>query len=257
MQNNVKKEDYKVDVLIQGFPGRAVCHGGLGWSTVTLIRGQNRNILLDVGAFGIRKPLQMKLKEFGIDPNDITDVILTHAHYDHTVNFVLFPKATVWIGHEEIKWAAAQEPGFNPLPELYVQELAHSSRVKRIMDKEEFLPKITAYAVPGHTPGHLLFVLENDGIDILFTGDSAKNRAELLSRLVVDTEDIDLSAQSIELIWKKWQSKPGNLLIPGHDLTMKLDSTDRPVYVGKRDASIRVWFNETVETSEVIDLSHA
>ncbi len=28
---------YQVDVLIQGFPGRAVCHGGLGWSTITLL----------------------------------------------------------------------------------------------------------------------------------------------------------------------------------------------------------------------------
>ena len=28
----------QVDLLIQGYPGKAVCHGGLGWSTVALVR---------------------------------------------------------------------------------------------------------------------------------------------------------------------------------------------------------------------------
>ena len=36
----IKLEDYEIDVLIQGFPGRMVCHGGLGWSTIALIRGR-------------------------------------------------------------------------------------------------------------------------------------------------------------------------------------------------------------------------
>jgi hypothetical protein len=47
--------DFKVDVLIQGFPGKAVCHGGLGWSTVALIRGGEHIILVDVGSFGMRR----------------------------------------------------------------------------------------------------------------------------------------------------------------------------------------------------------
>jgi N-acyl homoserine lactone hydrolase len=62
----------------------------------------------------------------------VTDVILTHAHYDQAVNFTLFPNATVWIGDEELIWAASQPPGFNPLPGLQ------------------------AVAAPGHTAGHLI-----------------------------------------------------------------------------------------------------
>jgi glyoxylase-like metal-dependent hydrolase (beta-lactamase superfamily II) len=181
--------------------------------------------------------------------------VLTHAHYDHTVNFVLFPNATVWIGEEEINWAAQQAPGFNPLPELYVRELAQSPRVNRIKDTQEFLPSLTAHLVPGHTPGHMLFVLDNGGIDVLFTGDAAKNRAELLSRKVVDTEDLVQSQQSIDLIWSKWLAKPGNLVIPGHDLTMELDPSNNPVYVGTREVFLRVWFRETVEESDLIDLT--
>ena len=49
----MKVGGYEIDVLIQGFPGRMVCHGGLGWSTVALVRGEGRVALVDVG---IRNP---------------------------------------------------------------------------------------------------------------------------------------------------------------------------------------------------------
>jgi len=158
---------YQVDVLIQGFPGRAVCHGGLGWSTITLMRSKDRVILLDVGAFGVRKPLAKQLKIHGVDPSDVTDVILTHAHYDHSINFTLFPSATIRIGDVELNWAANEPPGFNPLPELYVRELVQSSRVKRIHDGDRFLPGFVALASPGHTPGHLIFVMDGNEVPVV------------------------------------------------------------------------------------------
>jgi len=104
----------QLDLLIQGFPGRAVCRGDLGWSTVSLLRGQGRVALVDVVAFGIRRELSQQLHAQGVKPEDVTDVILTHAHYDHAVNFILFPNATVWIGDEELTWAASQPPGLTP-----------------------------------------------------------------------------------------------------------------------------------------------
>ena len=33
---------FSIDILVQGFPGKTVCHGGLGWSTVALLRGEGR-----------------------------------------------------------------------------------------------------------------------------------------------------------------------------------------------------------------------
>ena len=52
---------YEIDVLVQGFPGRMVCHGGLGWSTIALVRGEGRVILVDVGSFSMRKGLTEQL----------------------------------------------------------------------------------------------------------------------------------------------------------------------------------------------------
>lgn len=244
----------KIDVLVQGFPGKSVCHGGLGWSTVTLLRHEGRIVLVDVGAFGMRREIAKQLKAQGVAPGDVTDVVLTHAHYDHSVNFTLFPNATAWIGADELAWAAAQPPGFNPLPELYVRELATSARVRRVASGDELLPGLTAIAGPGHTPGHLLFLLEAEGQRILFTGDAAKNRAELLGMAADSTMDASASKATFERIWALWRSVPGTLLVPGHDLTMRIDDLGRPAYLGERKAAIEAWFGECLEEVSTIDL---
>ncbi|WP_426524163.1 MBL fold metallo-hydrolase [Bradyrhizobium sp. McL0615] len=246
---------YRIDVLVQGFPGKAVCHGGLGWSTIALLRSDRHKILIDVGAFGIRKPLESQLKAIGVAPEDITDVVLTHAHYDHSVNFVLFDRATVWIGAKEIEWAAAQPPGFDPLPELYVQALATDPRVKRVREGEEFLPGIVAFDAPGHTPGSLVFHLTANALPVIFTGDAAKNRAELISRKVDMSLDEAASTASIDRIWQLWRAVPGTIVIPGHDLSMRLDERGQPVYIGERKAGISAWFGETMEDTTLFDIS--
>lgn len=245
---------YQVDLLIQGFPGRAVCHGGLGWSTVSLLRGHGRIALLDVGAFGIRRELGKQLQAQGVRPEEVTDVILTHAHYDHAVNFTLFPNATVWIGDEELRWAASQPPGFNPLPELYVRELLTRDRVQRISAGDEPLPGLQSVAAPGHTPGHLIFVLAANSPPVIFTGDSAKNRAELMSGEVDATGNASDSRQTLATIWAHWRAEPGTVLIPGHDLAMRLGADGQPEYMGERKAAIAVWFSESIHVMQTIDL---
>jgi len=246
---------YGLDVLVQGYPGKSVCHGGLGWSTIALLRGQGRVILIDVGAFGIRKELERQLAARGVSADAVTDVVLTHAHYDHSVNYTLFPSATVWIGRTELEWARAVPPGFNPLPELYVQDLARSPRVRLIEDGESFLPGLTAVAAPGHTPGCLLFRLDAADPPVLFTGDAAKNRAELLSLRTDMTMDAEASRASLETVWRLWRGTPGMIVVPGHDLSMRLGADGRPGYLGERRAEIAAWFHEDLSVTTPIDLT--
>ena len=52
---------FEIDIVVQGFPGKSVCHGGLGWSTVALIRGRGRVALVDAGSFGMRRMLIERL----------------------------------------------------------------------------------------------------------------------------------------------------------------------------------------------------
>ena len=246
---------YSLDVLVQGYPGKSVCHGGLGWSTIALLRGQGRTALIDVGSFSVRPELKKQLDARGVDPAAVTDVILTHAHWDHSVNYTLFPNATVHIGKTEMDWATKVPVGFNPLPELYVRDLAALPNARLVAEGEDVIPGMTAHEAPGHTPGCLLFYLTGNDVPVLFTGDAAKNRAELLSMDVDMTMDQQASESSLALIWEMWRRVPGTLLVPGHDLTMSLGPDGRPQYIGQRRAGIRAWFSEDLAVTEEFDIS--
>ena len=107
---------------------------------------------------------------------------------------------------------------------------------------------------PGHTPGHLVFVLEGVERDVIFTGDAAKNRAELLSLSSDSTYDASLSRASIEAIWRIWRRRPNGVLVPGHDLPMT-QKDGATQYLGTREAGIRSWFGDDLEKTTVIELA--
>ena len=252
--DSLKVNGYEIDVLIQGFPGRMVCHGGLGWSTVALIRGHGHVALVDVGSFNMRKGLIAQLERRGLEPADVTDVILTHSHYDHSLNWILFRAARIIIGARELAWSLKEPWGEGPVPELYMRELENWPTLRPVAAEQEFMPKLKAHAAPGHTPGHLVFVLAGKEHDAIFTGDAAKNRAELLSRKGEATYDAALSSSSIGRIWELWKKRPGSILIPGHDLPMT-QKDGRIEYIGSRKAALKAWFGEDIETTTLIELN--
>ncbi|MEO7404459.1 MAG: N-acyl homoserine lactonase family protein, partial [Burkholderiales bacterium] len=89
--------------------------------------------------------------------------------------------------------------------------------------------------------------------DVIFTGDAAKNRVELLTREADATYDKALTARTIEAIWALWKRRPDTILVPGHDLPMKLHE-GRPVFLGKREAAIAAWFGDDLETTTLLQL---
>jgi N-acyl homoserine lactone hydrolase len=230
-----------------------VCHGGLGWSTVALIRGEGRVALVDVGSFNMRKGILSQLEKRGLEPEDVTDVILTHSHYDHSLNWILFRQARIIIGARELAWSLREPWGEGPVPELYMRELENWPSLHPVASGQECMPGLRAHATPGHTPGHLVFVLEGKERDAIFTGDAAKNRAELLSRRGETTYDAKASSASIERIWQLWERRPGSILVPGHDLPMT-QQHGRIEYIGRRKAALKAWFGEDIETTTLIDL---
>ncbi|HEV8483630.1 MAG TPA: N-acyl homoserine lactonase family protein [Blastocatellia bacterium] len=79
---------------------------------VWLLKGpEGRNILVDSGFFQEKYQKQFKVKDFikpseavaraGITADQVTDVIITHMHWDHAGGITLFPKARIWIQKDE------------------------------------------------------------------------------------------------------------------------------------------------------------
>jgi N-acyl homoserine lactone hydrolase len=250
----MKINDYDLDIVVQGFPGKSVCHGGLGWSSVVLLRARGRIVLIDTGGFSMRTMLIKRFAERGLKPADITDLLLTHSHHDHSVNWPLFPKARIVIGAHELEWSLTVPWGVGPVPELYMRELNTWPTLHKAADGEEVFPSITAHLAPGHTPGCLVFVLHADERDVIFAGDAAKNHAELVSCTTDMTYDAAVSKASIEAIWKLWHKRPGNILVPGHDVPMVLEN-GKPKYIDKREAAISAWYGDDMETTTLFKLT--
>lgn len=249
------EDRYRIDLLVQGFPGRSRHHGGLGWSSVTLLRGDGHVALVDTGSFGMRSLLRGLLDDAGVAPGEVTDVLLTHVHYDHAASFGLFPDARVWIGAAELEWACGRGPRFDAVPELYAEALRTSDRTRQIRADGELIPGVSAFAAPGHTPGSTVYLADTGGTHLLLTGDAAKNRAELLQHRADMTLDAAASEQSFARIWDLWRSRPGTVLVPGHDVPMRLDDDGAPVYCDTRRAAVDAWFDDTLERMHTFDLS--
>ena len=163
--------DFEIDLIVHGFPGKSVCHGPLGFSTIALVRHRERLALVDVGGFGQRLLLQDRLSERHLTPADVTDVLLTHSHYDHAINWLLFPNAKIVISQDELKWALEQPWGETYVPELYVRELRQSPRLREVATGDNVFPGITAHMTPGHTPGHVSVEIASRGERAVITGD--------------------------------------------------------------------------------------
>jgi N-acyl homoserine lactone hydrolase len=245
---------YTIEIAVQGYPGKSVCHGGLGWSTIALLRGHGRVALIDTGSFGQRNLILARLAANGLTPADVTDVLLTHSHHDHSINWVMFPKARIFIDGGELAWSVAEPWGLTPVPELYVRELDRSAQVVRIAPGSATIPGISVHAAPGHTPGHVFFLLAGETRDVIFTGDAAKNRAELLSRSADMTCDPAVSRASIEGIWELWRRRPETILVPGHDVPMVLKD-GAPQYLAPREGAIAAWFGDTLDRTALFDLT--
>ena len=247
-------EGYDIDILVQGFPGKTVCHGGLGWSTVALLRGHGRVVLMDAGGIGMRRILIHLLAEHKLTTADVTDVCLSHAHWDHAMNWNMFPNARIHIAETELDWAYDLPDGHPLVAELYIRALHDSPQLRLVKEGAEIIPQMRAFITPGHTPGSAVYVLEGGAHDMVFTGDAAKNRSELLHRKADLTMDAEASARSIQRIMEVWQKRPGSVIVPGHDVPMVLKN-GKPFHIQNRRAGLTAFLGENFEITKLFDFT--
>ena len=139
------------------------------------------------------------------------------------------------------------------MPELYVEKLNDWPTLVTLNDGDEALPYISAFVAPGHTPGCLVFLLSGQNRDLIFTGDAAKNRAELVSGNTDMAYDPAISRDSIGMIWKLWKQRSGSIVIPGHDVPLaQEDGVIRKL--GKHEAAIKSWSGDDMETTTLYRL---
>jgi glyoxylase-like metal-dependent hydrolase (beta-lactamase superfamily II) len=114
----------RLDVLTAGYAGDRVA------STVVLIRDGDSVIVVDPGMVAGRRQILGPLTGLGVQPAQVTDVVLSHHHPDHTLNAALFEQARVhdfWAIYSGDEWIDRPADGF------------------------AVSPSVTLMATPGHT----------------------------------------------------------------------------------------------------------
>jgi glyoxylase-like metal-dependent hydrolase (beta-lactamase superfamily II) len=104
-----------VRVLTEGYVGERVA------GTVTLIRDGGVVAVVDPGMVADRRLILDPLKESGVDPDDVTDVVFSHHHPDHTLNAALFARARFhdhWAIYEGDRWEDRDADGFELSPSV-------------------------------------------------------------------------------------------------------------------------------------------
>jgi glyoxylase-like metal-dependent hydrolase (beta-lactamase superfamily II) len=155
-----------------------------------LIRGNGHNILFDCGfhrerwfkEFPVTNYLRpdKALKAAGVESEQITDIVVSHAHWDHLDGIDLFPKAVVWIQEEEFRHytGAAWQPGgdhggIDPDDVQYLVRLNTEGRLRLVKgDNVEIMPGIRVFTGGHHTyaseyllvEGEPRFVLASDNM---------------------------------------------------------------------------------------------
>jgi glyoxylase-like metal-dependent hydrolase (beta-lactamase superfamily II) len=102
----------RIHVLHEGYV-REAREGNRVASTVVLIIDGDRVIVVDPGMVADRGELISALTAAGPAPGDVTDVVFSHHHPDHTVNVALFPDAAIhdhWATYRGDLWVD-REPG--------------------------------------------------------------------------------------------------------------------------------------------------
>jgi glyoxylase-like metal-dependent hydrolase (beta-lactamase superfamily II) len=116
----------RVDVLVEGYASSPRVAG-----TVSLVRDEGRVIVVDPGMVADRELILRPLRDLGVRPEQVTDVVVSHHHLDHTVNIALFPVVPV---HD------------------FQSVLEGDVFTRREAEGTQLAPGIRLLATPGHTP---------------------------------------------------------------------------------------------------------
>jgi glyoxylase-like metal-dependent hydrolase (beta-lactamase superfamily II) len=90
-------------------------------STVGFVRDGGTLVVIDPGMVASRTAILDPLGALEVPVEDVTDVVLSHHHPDHTLNAALFPNARVhdhWAWYRDDRWVEREAEGFEVSPDV-------------------------------------------------------------------------------------------------------------------------------------------
>ena len=214
-----------------------------GWLVMSigslLVQSGDHNALIDLG-FGphsvditeltygqhegdlIGGELIDSLDSAGLRCTDIDSVLFTHLHPDHvgwveTGGDPSFPNAVYHVGGAEWDyWLNGPEAGTPRAPSLN-QQIEVATRLELLQDDSTPVPGVTAMSTPGHTPGHMSFVISSGQERAVILGDMIHCPIEIGESEIDFVFDVDpvLARETKQRIERELES-PDTITVGGH-----------------------------------------
>lgn len=156
---------------------------------VWLIRGAGGDILVDTGFNDIAAKERARmltlnpadaLERFGVPPDSIRDVVITHLHYDHAGNLDRFPNARFHLQDREMSYATGRCMCHGALRHPFSAEdvtlmVRHvfSDRVVFHNGDDEIAPGVTLHHIGGHSDGLQVVRVETERGPVVLASDAA------------------------------------------------------------------------------------
>ncbi len=158
------------------------------------IEADNRKILVDCGAGDKQldklkyyqphdlKDLRAEIGKIGYSPEEVTDVILTHLHFDHCGGGTVFndkrevvpafPKATYWLS--QAQWDNYRTPMLYESASFFpdnIEPVFEAGQLRLIHSNHSLCENVTLKLYDGHTPGQIAVFFDDEGEKIVFPAD--------------------------------------------------------------------------------------
>lgn len=171
--------------------------------------------------FPAERRLDRQIESIGFNVSDIRRIILSHSHFDHTGGLRLIPHAEGFVGARELRYAAQPDPalaGFYRKEDLDAARQIHWNELPVGYDHDLFGDgSITLLSLPGHTPGALGLKVALPSRTIIFAGDAAHLRENLVGTVGMpfDADSVSKldSIRKLQLL----QSQPDTTIWVSHD----------------------------------------
>lgn len=158
-----------------------------------LISTRDKNILIDcgIGEFGEDTGpdfIRENLAEHGLQDYDITDVFISHMHYDHIGGLahkengyweLTFPDAKIWASKAGWEKAVAKELFYDEEKTEFLAFLDAKADVHLLNDPDQPYPEIRVEKIGGHTEHHLVILFDDGNKKYMMAGDVIATKGQV------------------------------------------------------------------------------
>lgn len=183
------------------------------------------------------------LAAVGVKPEDVTDVVLTHLHFDHCGGAIhpdgqlSFPGATHWVSASQ--WETAHEPNRREKPSFFNENfdpIEKAGRLKVIESSSKVTKNVILKLYYGHTDGLIVPFINYNGQTLVYTADFIPSGPHVQMSYVCAYDNYPLVTVEEKEQFLEEALKGGYTLFFEHDLYTEccsLEQTSRGVRIKK------------------------